>query len=408
MRVVNFTNVDPAEWDAVVEASPFAWLYHLSTWVTLERKHWFPECHAFMIQSDDGKPIAILPLYISEQGLTHVVERLLHSGIHRHTGLATIPSLSRKELRRVQEFAVQEVFRIAGEVKADRIQLNAQNLAPANLPPFRQEIPFFVEDFHFYFGLKFNSNSMDPAPGEMNCNSDQVVFLEQSESQLFENIESSAQRAIRKGVKKGVEVVEADDVINFQQLMELREDAAQRTNQELLSTQYYKDIMTFADKKQHKILLALVNEKIVGGIELLMYKSGCNYFGGFGLNEELNLRYFDVLHWNAILWSKHCGLKYYRLGPHFPDMPVDSAIYKKGRFKKKFGGQPFHILQGSCFLSPEKYVESAAQTASAASSDLPLEQNPLGSSITSSQKLSILRRVKTLIAAIRKQVSKFL
>jgi hypothetical protein len=373
MQIVNFSDIDPQEWDFVVEASPSAWFYHLWAWMALERKYWFPECRAFMVCSDSGEALAILPLYVSELGLSHGVERLLHSGIHRHTGLAAAPALSRKAEKRLQQVVMKEVFRIAEEIKANRIQLNAQNLAPANLPPLRQEIPFFVEDFHFHFGLKWRAGGIDPAPGEMSTNSDQIISLEQSEAQLLDNIENAAQRAIRKGIKEGVEVVEAGNDVSIEQLIELRRIAAERTQQVLMPEQYYADIAASLANGQQSILLAKLDGKIIGGIELIVNKSASSYFGGFGLNEYLNLRFYDVLQWYAILWSKNCGLKHYRLGPHFPDMPIESEIYKKGRFKKKFGGKPFHILQGSYFLTPELYTapsdSSALPSSSAAASN---------------------------------------
>ena len=354
MKIIEFATVTPAEWDAVVEASPWAWLYHLSYWITLETKYWFPLNRSFLIRADNGRPLAVLPLYVSEVPLGSCVEKLLHSALHRHTGLAVVPTLDHKQLKQVRSCAMHEVFRIASEVQADRIQLNAQNLAPGNLPPYREEIPFFVEDFHFYFGLKFGPYGFEPVPSQITCCSDQIVNLEQDEAALFDALENRT--VIRKGIREGVEVLEANAADSLLQSIELRHAAAARTQQTLMPDQYYADVMALSAKGQQQLFLAKWQGQVIGGLQLLIYKGAGHYFEGFGLNEYLSLRYYDVLHWYAILWSKRQGLKHYRLGPHFPDTPKAYPIYQKGRFKKKFGGQAYHILQGSYFLAPEKYT----------------------------------------------------
>jgi hypothetical protein len=354
MKVVKFADVTPEEWDAVVEASPWAWLHHLSHWIILETKYWFPVNHSFLIRADNGQPLAVLPLYLSDVPVTSFVERLLHSGIHRHTGLAVVPTVDRKQLKQVRSCAMHEVFRIASEAHADRIQLNAHNLAPGNLPPYREEIPFFVEDFHFYFGLKFGPYGFEPAPGQTTCCSDQIISLDQDEAALFGALENRT--VIRKGLREGVEVIEAKATDSLLQSIELRRAAAARTQQTLMPDQYYADVLALSARGQQQLLLAKWQGKVIGGLQLLIYKGASTYFEGFGLNEYLSLRYYDVLHWHAILWSKCQGLKHYRLGPHFPDTPKDYPIQQKGRFKKKFGGQAYHSLQGTYFLVPEKYA----------------------------------------------------
>lgn len=359
MKIVPFSAAGSTVWNQVAESSPEAWLYHRAEWVDLERKYWFPDCRAFMICSDAGDPLAIQPLYSCDLNLGYFVEKLLHSGIHRHAGLALLPGLVRADVQRVQQNSIREIFRIAQDAGSDRIQLNAQNLAPVNLSAAREEIPYFVEDFHFYFGLKNSREGINPAPGEMNCNSDQVIWLEQDEARLFDNIEDSARRAIRKAEKQGL-VVDVNEQADQNVIAGLRGSAAGRTQQQLAQAEFYKDVAAFSVAGRQKYLFAKLNGVIVGGIELLIDKDAASYFGGFGLDEYLNARYYDLLQWKAMLWLKSRGVKYYRLGPHYPDLPADSAIYKKGRFKKKFGGRPRHVLQGSLFLHPDKYKSDGA------------------------------------------------
>ena len=355
MQIVPFADVDTAEWDLLAQTSTDAWLYHRSEWIAIEAAFAFPIQLSFLIRGDDGQDLAIMPLYFSELPLLRFKEKLIHNGIHRHTGLALRPGLGRGEIRSVQTAAIKEVLRVAEKLKADRIQLSQQNLAPANLPPLRQEIPFFVEDHHFYFGIKSSSQGIDPQPGAMTCNSDQIVFLDRDEPTLWDNLEDSVQRAIRKGQREGVEVVVAEGE-TYQDTNSLRKDAAQHTGQTLQPDTYYEAVRKLNHDNRQEILLARWKGQTIGAIELLVDKGSASYFGGFGLIDRLSLRYYDVLHWQAIRWCKTQGLRTYRLGSHFPDAPTDWQIYTKGRYKKKFGGQPLHVLQGSLFLTPDKYA----------------------------------------------------
>ena len=347
-----FVEVDSQEWDTLVEASPEAWFYHLARWVELEARYNRCRNYSFLIRAAQGKPLALMPLYLTDLPLAHFTEWLLHSGLNRHTGLAITPDLDYRARRKVQSFAIKEIFRIAQATHTDRIQLNAQNLAPANLPPHRRDIPFFVADHHFYFGLYMTPNGIAPAPAKASCNADQIIMLHHDEDTLMARVESAAMRQVRKAQRAGVEVAEVG-LDAFPQVMALRRAALAHGAQTLMPEAYYRAI---AEDDNYHVLVATYRGKPIGAAEILVYKSAATGFGGFGIKARRALGYNDLLQWQAILWSKRRGLRFYRLGPHFPDLPTDALIYRKGWFKKKFGGASFHILQGSYFLAPEKYA----------------------------------------------------
>jgi hypothetical protein len=74
----------------------------------------------------------------------------------------------------------------------------------------------------------------------------------------------------------------------------------------------------------------------------------------------LAARVNNLLHWEAIRWARNKGCGRYRLGPVFPELPEGWPISRVSRFKGNLGAWPYHIIQGSLFLHPEKYEADGA------------------------------------------------
>ena len=87
---------------------------------------------------------------------------------------------------------MEHILHIAEEVEADRIQLNAHNLAPVSRSQNRQEIPFWVMDYGFHLGLRFLDVGYAPCPGMATCCADQIVDLTVSDDVLFDRLDPSA------------------------------------------------------------------------------------------------------------------------------------------------------------------------------------------------------------------------
>lgn len=353
MKFVPFDDLTPHQWNAFCEISEEAWLYHDARWVKIESRHFWKENLSFGIVDRD-ELIGIQPLYLGDFGFEH----LLHSGVHRHTGLALHPKLDFRATRTAQKKVMQHIFKLANQRDADRILLNAQNLAPVNSSLRRESIPFWVTNNHFHLGLAFGPSGMMPSPGMSTCNADQIVDLSLTEDELFSRLDDRA--SVRQGMANqlSIEPCTASNAVDM--YYEIAELSAKRTGESLAPKAYYAEIMAaFGGSNSAAILVVRHEGKAVAAIFLLINKGGVNFMGGVSNPDYLPYRVNDFMHWSTLLWCKQQGYSQYRLGPSFPEVPTDWPIAKVSKFKTKFGGRSVPIIQGSFFRHPEKYEETA-------------------------------------------------
>lgn len=357
MKAIPSSNVAAAAWNSFCKASRNAWLFHRYEWMELESRYFVRTNHSFGIE-DHGQLIAVCPLYLSDSHGVSGTERLLHCGIHRHTGVALAPDLPQATVNAARAAAMMRIMEVAEREDADRIQMNVHNLTPESMGPFRPEIPFWVEDYGFELGLAFAPTGMMPAPGMATCNADQIVELDVSPDALFSRLED--RNAVRKAESSGLRCALAggpDDLARYLRVAHL---SAARTGEVLPPDDYYKDILArFFAEGQCMIVFAMKDEKVAAAVLLLVDKAGASYLAGASDPEFLHTRANDFVHWSALLWARSAGLRFYRLGPWFPTVSRDWPISKVSRFKKKFGGRSFTIIQGSLFRHPEKYRANA-------------------------------------------------
>lgn len=360
MKIVRAQDVAPGDWDDACERSSSAWLFHRASWVALEERFFDHRSLSFAVVDGD-RILGVQPLYFTEVGIGWI-ERLVHCGIHRHTGLALVDDLPAASVNEASATAMRAVLDSASAEDADRIQLNVQNLAPVNLTSARDEIPLWVREYGFQLGLHFSPNGMLPVPGMVTCCADQLVRLDLDEPDLFARLSESCRRAVRKAQKGNVEfeVATGDaDVADYWRLAQL---AAHRTGETLPPLAYYEAVVRgFGPRRQCALLFARHGGCRVAGLLLAMDKRGVSYLGGVSDPDYLPMRVNDFLHWSAIVWAKSLGAVNYRLGPAFPEVPADWPIARVSRFKTKFGGRSLTTIQGSWFRRPEKYLNAGLE-----------------------------------------------
>lgn len=356
MKIVSCIEVSQIEWNNICDLSDDAWLFHRYEWIKIEETFFIQSNYSFAILSDCGELIGIQPLYFHDLGF----ERLLDSGIHRHTGLALSNHLSLSQIKAARKLSMSHVKKLASQIDADRIQLNSHNLAPKNLSLQREEIPFWMDEDDFYLGLHFTETGFVPVPGMRSCCADQIVHLKNASTEdLFRGLHDSCQRAVKKANKNGlaIEFAQGNSDIDF--YYKIAQLSAQRTGEILPSIDYFNAIFdVFYGKGQCVLLFALYQGQRIGALFLLIDKGSVSFMTGVSDPSFLSLRVNDFMHWEAIKWANSEGYQTYRLGPYFPEIPKDSPVEKVSRFKKKFGGRNTTIIEGSYFCKPEKYKQN--------------------------------------------------
>lgn len=360
MTPVPLAEISAADWDAVVAASPQGWVFHRRSWISIETGYGGARCLSFGLMSG-GRLVAVQPLYCSQVGLGAFVETLIHTGLHRHTGLALLPGLQPEKIAAARSIAMNAIVQAAGQHDADRIYLAHQNLAPQSLSVERREIPFWVIDYGFELGNSFGPVGIAPAPGLATTVVDQIVDLTQSEEMLFARLEESCRRAIRKGLKAGLQTSDLGTSSNhMDEYWRLANLSAERTGEQLPDRGYYETICAeLGPLDVFDVVFVASSGAPVAAAILLRDKGACHFLSGVSDPAHLANRVNDVLHWSAILHAKKKGDAVYRLGPYFPSVPRGWPIETVTRFKSKFGATPWTIVQGSRYLKPERYSQLA-------------------------------------------------
>jgi len=367
MKVVAFEEVDPRQWDDACDRSDDAWLFHRAGWVGLEARHAARANRSFAIVRDDGAVVGILPLYVREHGLGGWTERVIDCGVHRHSGLAVVNGVGPGDVRAIRHAAITHVHHVATVEGADRIHLNAQNLAPRNLSPERDDIPFWVLEHGYQLGLHFGREGFVPVPGMATCCADQIVPLAgRTEDELFQALDEACRRAVRKAVRSGLRAAPGEGADVVDQYYALAEKSAARTGERLPPIAYYRAIHeAFAPTRRCQVLFAHQGDRPAAALLLLIDKAAVHFAAGASDPEMLPLRTNDFVHWAAIRWARAAGHRCYRLGPVFPELPASWPLARVSRFKKKFGGRSVPVIQGSYYLRPEKYLDAASREARA-------------------------------------------
>jgi hypothetical protein len=368
-----FGDITEDAWEYVCDNSSEAWLFHRHQWVKLESRFFVRESQSIGIEIA-GVLVAVAPLFISGQDEGVGGETLLHSGVHRHTGLAILDGIKPSEVKAIRSAYMQYVFRVAEEHGVDRIQLNVHNLCSAYAGDRREEIPFWCRDYGFYLGLGFGPSGMAPGPSVSTCCADQIVDLKQDEETLFSNLDSACRRAVRKANAVGLGFSQGRDEDVIDQYYQLAVKSASRSGEAIPSIDYYRELYEALNAKGHaSVFFADYENRHVAALFLLIDKEAVSFMAGISDPDTLELRVNDYIHWQAILWARAQHYCSYRLGPIFPELPADWPIVKVSKFKGKFGGVSQPIIQGSYFRNPEKYrassIELLESRCSIASSD---------------------------------------
>lgn len=357
MHVVAFDEVPANEWDGLADRSQDAWLFHRHDWVRIESRFQAAGLHAFGVRDDRGGLAAVCPLYARSLGRGAWVETLLDSGHHRQAGPAFRDDLPAPERKAARKLVMREIADVAGRIDADRVQLNANNLAPAR-PGESGDLPFWLDGYGFRLGLNFGPGGDFAVPGMSTACADQVVDLTGTEEEVFDRLDPGFRKAVRKAHKGHVTVASVDPASAIDVYYELARRSAERTGESLPARDYYDTIWSaFGDRGLVELVLVEREGAPAAAVLLLVEKSAALFLAGVSDPAMLPHRVNNLAHWEAMRAMRRRGVDRYRLGPTFPEVPADWPIARVSSFKGQFGARSLPIVQGSWFRYPEKYLE---------------------------------------------------
>jgi Acetyltransferase (GNAT) domain len=359
MRIVPFAEIPRQAWNEVAIKSAYAWLMHRAEWIDIETRFFVESNFSFALVERD-EIVGIQPLFLASSSQTGGFERLLHSGIHRHAGLALAPGLDGNRGHSAERCAMEQIFRVAEQYDVDRIQLSVHNLAPICCTLDRPEIPFWVEEDGFHLGLNFVASGYAALPGFATCCADQIIDLVPPTDVLFSRLDESCRRAVRKAERFGLTFRVTHSLEDLDTYFNLAKRSAQRTGETLPPFDYYESVMlAFQNQRLAGMAFSLWEDLPIAAIFFLADKQSVSFLAGVSDPDHLEKRCNDHAHWKLINWAKAQSYLRYRLGPYFPEAPTDWDISRVSKFKTKFGGRSFTTIQGSFFRHLTHYRDSA-------------------------------------------------
>jgi hypothetical protein len=365
MKVALFDQIPASEWEDLVEKSRDGWLFHRPEWVRIETAFFAAENLSFGVRNDRGLLVAVCPLYLRLLSRGAWRERLLDSGHHRQSGPAFRADMGTSERKAVIKVLMQHILECGVRKDTDRIQLNANNLAPANRGDRTAEVPFWVRDYGFQLGLHVGPNGDLALPGMSAVCADQIIDLTVPEEAVLQRFEANFRSAVRQASKQplrfdpGTGPSNRDDLAEYYRLAQL---SAARTGEVLPAVEYYRALWeSFRPARRCAILFARHLDRSAAAMLVLLDKEGALYLTNVSDPEFLPWRVNNFLHWEAMRWLRSQGVVRYRLGPVFPELPEDWPVSQVSWFKGRLGGESFTIVQGSLFRKPERYRAEALE-----------------------------------------------
>lgn len=173
-----------------------------------------------------------------------------------------------------------------------------------------------------------------------------VIDLRQSEEQILARMKQKTRYNIHLAEKRGIEIVETNDVDAFYNLMI---STGERDAFGIHSKKYYSQAFNlFIQHLECKIFLAQYEKESIAGIMVFKRGDRAWYFYGASSEKERNRMPTYLLQWEAMKWAKSQGCMEYDLWGVPDENPEEleaqfetrtDGLWKVYRFKRGFGGE---------------------------------------------------------------------
>lgn len=319
-------SIGAAQWNAFVEETPEAWLWHryelqeaLLTWPGRD------DC-GFCISSSQGEWLALLPLQTVTRRIGPMSIKLLDS----LGGWTVKPTMGERTRRQLLSFLEKTLNAAAKSQNAVDVRLSLPAMAPA----WRGEL----------------CPRVNPLLEIGCCNTltqTWVVDLRTGKEALWRGLEGRARTAVRKAEKSGVTVRLAGRPGDLDEYYRLHCKTYLRTGMQPHAKAYFEAIWRdFLPAGLACCWFAEHDGEVVAAETFAVFKGAALYWTGAASDKGLRLEANSLLQWTAMQWMMDNGLEWYETGEGFPGNRTGK---KKGLndFKKSFGGKLYPYYKGT-------------------------------------------------------------
>jgi hypothetical protein len=332
LAAIDRADVGREAWDAFVDASPEAWLWHRYD-LCEALGHWDHSADASFALREDGRLVAVMPL----RAITYRRLRLLDAcDVESLGGPAVLEGLGRRLAARVREAAILEAReRATGTPMELRVVLPP--LAPALRGDDAPRVNPLLE-----LGL------------ENTLTQTWVVDLRPGTDALWEGLEGRARTAVRKAERVGIQVRDArPDTADLDAYEQLHLATCARTGAQPHPRAYFEAIWAhFLSAGLAWILLAEHDGAVVAARNFGVYKGAALTWTAAGLDEAGPLGANAMLQWEAMRRLAAEGVEWCETGESFPNA-ADAKQRGLSEFKRSFGGDLRPFYRGRMDLRPK-------------------------------------------------------
>lgn len=176
-----------------------------------------------------------------------------------------------------------------------------------------------------------------------------VLDLTKSEEELLKAMHPKARYNIKVAKKHGVEIIEDNSQIAFEEYWRLMKETTSRQNFYAHTKEYHKiQWEIFKEKKENKngleshLFLAKYQGKILTAWVLFVFKDTLYYPYGASSSENREVMASNLIMWEAVRFGKKLALKKFDMwGALGPNPDLKDPWYGFHNFKEKYG--PSHI-----------------------------------------------------------------
>lgn len=334
------SEIEPAEWDELVDHSEDAWLHHRSAWLRAEAV--LAPQRGFGVRID-GRLMAVCPLMTFDLPVFPGRLRCLASGGIFSSGPAFRTDMPAERRRETEDLTYA---RLTGLLASERLDLLVVRLPPLTPAFFRARVnPLARRGFLpqcLYGGPLYWGHAALT----------RIMTLEGERETWLRSASSRLRTQVRAVEREGLAVETVSYAEGWRRFRGLQEATYRRTGASVWPEAFFERLeplresfaLHFARKEGQDAAALWVARQ---GIAATYLASATDYEGA-------DARFGAALQFHAMEEARRGGCRYYQIGPYYPFMQASDKMHRIGEFKRRLGGEDWPLPEGTLVRSPFK------------------------------------------------------
>jgi hypothetical protein len=308
--------IDAVTWDAFVDESPDAWLFHTNLWLAAATVA--NDDLSFAVLSPQKTILAIVSVWNGRAKWLRAIT--LPDVSNRRAGIAHHPGLDPSVRQAVDSFVLATVRKSALTARAVLVNWELPSFPPG-------------PDCPTQVALAQAGYSVTSWPAK-------VLDLSESEESLWKGYRKGCRSVVRRAERLGIDIVVARNPRDIGVYARMHRETMSRSGSsgpgEAAFVRLWEGLSSVGNAEC--LLAYLPFGEPVAGIVTFRFKNLTYYHSAASASQHLDVGGNSILLHHAILRAKANGDRFFHLGPTPRRDQVSEKMYLVGRFKNQFGG----------------------------------------------------------------------